>query len=197
MITPSEDMKARTIIETLHYHHRHIEGMLFALERQISIFEDGRCPDYEFIEQIIAVCIDYLSPYHRMTEEPLIEMLFNHRVVDEATIDRFEAEYAQVLAGARKVADVIEAVFHDAEIPRQGLSEIARAFLDTCRRHIKTEEQLLFPAAVANFRPGDWGAIDRAISTMTSTTSRRKLETAYRTLYEGIVAWDQVDRMEE
>lgn len=196
VITPSEDEKARRIIEMLHHQHRYIEGMLIAFERQVAIFDGGRPPDYELIEQIIAVCIDYLGAYHRATEEPLLKMLSSSRSFDGAAIDRVEAEYAEVLAGARKVAEAIEAVLLDAEIPRRALSEIAREFLAVCRRHIKTEEQLLFPAATATLGSGDWGAIDRAISAKAGTRSSQKSEADYRTLYEGLVAWDRVDRLE-
>lgn len=192
MIDPSENAKTRNIVEALRQQHTQIERMLVAFERQLAIFEDGGSADYELVERVIALCVDCLNPRHCAWKKSLLIALFNQQVVDGVTAETIGAEYERVVQGAHKIAAVIEAVFHDAEVGRQTVSRIAHDFIDACRRQIKTEDQVFFPAAVASLKPSDWDAIDDAISATAGRLSDERTGASRRAPYQKIVSWDEV-----
>lgn len=187
---PPMTAKALAIVEVLRQQHDKIERMLVAFERQLAIFEDGGSPDYELIAQIIAFCVGYLSPHHFAAEKPLLMALMGQHVIDGVEAEAFEREYEQVVEGAHKMGDAVEAVVREAEVPRRTLSGIARDFIDSCRRHMKTEEQFLFPAAIKSLRPEDWEALDKSLLA-TADVSRGLACLSQRAQYQTIVRWDE------
>jgi hemerythrin-like domain-containing protein len=190
MMSLPTSVKAMAIVEALQQQHGKIERMLIAFGRQLAIFEDGGSPDYELIVRIIAYCVACLHPHHRASEKPLVMALKGQRGIHGLDAEAFEKEYEQIAEGARKMGEAVEAVIREAEVPRQTFSQIARDFIDSCRRHMKTEEQLLFPAAINSLRPEDWETVDKAISTATGVACDAPYA-PQRAQYQTIVSWDE------
>lgn len=181
---------ALAIVEALQQQHGKIERMLAAFERQVAIFEAGGSPDYELTARILAFSVAYLSPQHLAAERPLLMALIDRHLIDGLETEALETQYDEIVEGAREASRAVEAVFRDAEVRRESLSQIARDFIDSCRRHMKTEEQLFFPTAIESLGPSDWEAIERAISTATGVSSDVHYESG-QAQYQALVRWDE------
>ncbi|GEM_PF-3787410 len=191
-VTTAGTASAQCLVEALRRQHANLETVLAAFERQVSRFEAGESPDYELAERLIGFCIDELNADHRVLEAPLLEALYHRRIIDGDTAAQYEAEYGEIVRAARGLAAAIQDVIHEAEIRRDTLVRMARAFLASCRRHIGIEEQRFFPAAIAALGNDDWRRIGRTALAVACDLP----DAAYRRRYERLVAWDQADRRE-
>ena len=59
----------------------------------------------------------------------------------------------------RRLADSVDRVLMEVEMPRDWLTEAGRRFVATFRRHMEREEATFFPAAADALTPQDWAEI--------------------------------------
>lgn len=193
MIDRSTREKARNIVNLLQYQHVKIERLLRTFERQLAKFEGSGPPDYGLMERTIALCVDCLDPHHRAVERPLLTALFEQNIVPGSSATTVDDEYVHVVESARRIATMIEAVFLDAELRREILSQIGHEFIDSCRHQMRLEEQTYFPAAIENLKATDWAAIDKVISTATKCVSDERNGATGQALHEKILSWDEIE----
>ena len=64
----------------------------------------------------------------------------------------------------RRVAQAVDGVLADREIPRQNVDNIIRDFIEKERRHVMMEDRDFFPAALKALKPQDWTEIALALT---------------------------------
>jgi hemerythrin-like domain-containing protein len=69
------------------------------------------------------------------------------------------AEHAEEASRLRRAAQSVERLLGDQDLLRQTVGEIVRDFIAHERQHMKTEEQIFFPAALDALQPTDWADI--------------------------------------
>ena len=71
-----------------------------------------------------------------------------------------QAEHREGAVRLRRVAQAIESVLNDEEIPHAGIDRIVRDFIDNERKHIRfRKEEVVFPAIVDTLQPRDWADV--------------------------------------
>jgi hemerythrin-like domain-containing protein len=147
------------IIDLLRQEHRNIEKLLLVLEQELSVFDRGERPDYEVIQAVIAYFQVYPGAYHHPQEDLVFRKLKERDPAAAAKIGDLAAEHRQGAEHLRRVAQAVESVVIDQEIPRHTVDHIIRDFIVYERRHIAMEERDFFPAAVEALHPQDWAEI--------------------------------------
>ena len=59
----------------------------------------------------------------------------------------------------RRVAQVIDNVLNDQDLLRESVDHIVREFIDSERKHIALEDEIVFPAILQTLKPADWADI--------------------------------------
>jgi hemerythrin-like domain-containing protein len=147
------------IIDLLRQEHRNIEKLLLVLEQELSVFDRGERPDYEVIWAVIAYFQVFPETYHHPQEDAVFEKLTARDSAAAAKIGDLAAEHRTGAGHLRKVAQVIENVLMEQEIPRHAVDAIIRDFIVFERGHIAMEERYFFPAAAGALQPQDWAEI--------------------------------------
>jgi hemerythrin-like domain-containing protein len=147
------------IIDLLRQEHRNIEKLLLALERELSVFDRGERPDYEVIWAVIAYFQVYPDTYHHPQEDIIFEKLKARDRAAAANIGDLAAEHRMGADRLRRVAQAVESVLMDREVPRHTVDDIIRDFIVHARRHIVMEERDFFPAADKALQAEDWAEI--------------------------------------
>ena len=181
-------------IVTLREEHMNMTKMLDAFERQLLVFDAAGSPDYDIIQGSVDYCLDYLDLYHHPREDLVFRKLQSRNPAAGTAIGNLEAEHKKLAELARRVKTMVQHVVGDVEVSRQSFDRLARKFLMSYQRHIKTEERLYFPAVVANLRSQDWAEIDNQLTTPDDPVFGRSTEKRFEALHRNIVAWDRPNR---
>jgi hemerythrin-like domain-containing protein len=147
------------IIDLLRQEHRNIEKLLLVLEQELSVFDRGERPDYEVIWAVIAYFQVYPDTYHHPQEDLIFEKLKARDRAAAANIGDLAAEHRMGANRLCRVAQAVESVLMDREVPRHTVDDIIRDFIVHARRHIAMEERDFFPAADKALQAEDWAEI--------------------------------------
>jgi hemerythrin-like domain-containing protein len=146
-------------IEVLRQEHRNIESLLRVLERELAVFERGDRPDYGVVLAVVDYFKDYPHSCHHPKEDLIFEKLKTRDPVATAAIGDLEAEHREGARRLYRLADVIAGVWDSRDFLWQSVDDMIRDFIDHERRHMATEEHVVFPAALTALHPEDWADI--------------------------------------
>lgn len=152
------------IIDFLRQEHRNIEKLLLVLEQELSLFTQGKRPDYEVIRAVISYFEVYPNAYHHPQEDMVFGKLKARDPIAAANVGDLAAEHKIGAERLRRVAHAVEAVLMDREVPRQAVDDAIRDFIVHERHHVEMEERIFFPAAVKTLRAEDWAEISSMLT---------------------------------
>jgi hemerythrin-like domain-containing protein len=179
------------IIELLSREHRNIETLLAVLERELEIFDRGGRPDYEVIRAIISYFELYPEVYHHPQEDLVFAKLKIRDPAAAAKIGNLAHEHQKGAERLRRVAQAVDSVLADREIPRQNVDNIVRDFIGHERRHIMMEDRDFFPAALKALEPQDWTEIASAFTSPKDPLFSEAAEETFDALRARILQLEQ------
>ena len=179
------------IIKILRQEHQNIKNLLRVMEEELSVFDRGERPDYEVLQAIIEFFKKYPASCHHPKEDIIYEK-FKVRDPDRAaSISDLQAEHREGAVRLRRVAQAIENVLNDEEVPREGVDRIVRDFIDNERKHIALEEEVVFPAIVDTLQPGDWADVALTLADRYGPPSAADFEEQFSTLRRNILELEE------
>lgn len=179
------------IIGILRQEHRNIEKLLCVMEEELTVFDQGGRPDYEVFGAIIEFFKKYPDSCHHPKED-IIYARFKARAPNRAaSIADLEAEHREGAVRLRRVAKAIDAVLNDQDLLRESVDRIVRDFIDSERKHIALEDQVIFPAIIETLRPDDWADIALKIADRYGPPSEADFEEQFSTLRRNIIELEE------
>src|SRR5215472_10604385 len=112
------------IIERLCQEHRNVEMLLSVLERELEIFDRGCRPDYEVIRAIVSYFELYPEVYHHPQEDLVFAKLKIRDSAAAAKVGNLALEHQRGAERLRRVAQAVDNVLADREIPRENVDKI-------------------------------------------------------------------------
>jgi hemerythrin-like domain-containing protein len=147
------------IVARLSQEHRNIEALLAVLERELEIFDRRGHPNYKIIRAIISYFELYPELYHHALEELVVAKLRRRDPLGAARVGDLTLEHQNGAERLRRVAQAIDSVLANREIPCQNVDRVVLDFIESERHHIMIEERDFFPAAIEALEPQDWAEI--------------------------------------
>jgi hemerythrin-like domain-containing protein len=184
-------LEAAMIIERLGREHRNIERLLGVLKRELEVFDRGSQPDYEVIRAIIGYFELYPELYHHPQEDLVFAKLKIRDPAAAAKVGDLALEHKNGAERLRRVAQAVDSVLADCEIPRQSVDDVVRDFIEQQRRHIMMEDRDFFPAALKALEPQDWREIASALTSHKDPLFSEAAEETFDTLRARIVQLEQ------
>jgi hemerythrin-like domain-containing protein len=179
------------IIEILRQEHENIENLLRVMDQELSVFDRGERPDYEVLSAIIEFFKRYPASCHHPKEDIIYEK-FKARDPDRAaSIADLEAEHREGEGRLRRVAQAIESVLNDQEVLREDVDRIVRDFIDSERKHIALENEVVFPAIVETLQGADWADIALTLADRYGPPSTADFEEQLNTFRRNILELDK------
>ncbi len=179
------------IIEILRQEHRNIEKLLQVMEQELTVFDRGEGPDYEVFGAIVEFFRNYPDSCHHPKEDIIYEKFRTRDPGRAASVGDLEAEHREGAVRLRRVAQAIESVLNDQELLRESVDRIVRDFIDSERRHITLEEEVVFPAIVDTLQPGDWADIALTLADRYGPPSEADFEEQFSTLRRDILELEE------
>ena len=179
------------IIEILRQEHRNIEKLLAVMEQELSVFDRGERPDYEVFGAILEFFKLYPDTCHHPKEDVIYERFKARDPARAASIADLEAEHREGAVRLRRVAQAIDSVLNDQELLRESVDRIVRDFIDSERKHIALEDEVVFPAIVDTLQPTDWAEIALKIADRYDPPSEADFEEQFSTVRRNILELEQ------
>jgi hemerythrin-like domain-containing protein len=184
------------MIEILREEHRNIEKLLRVLEQELNVFDRRERPDYEVMRAVIDYFQDYPDRCHHPKEDLLFARLQARDAEVAASIGDLGAEHEQGTERLYRLAQTLESILTDHDLPRDTFDRVVRDFIACERRHIDMEERRLFPAALETLRPEDWTAIDARLDDKGDPLFAAPVEAKFDALRRRILQWEQENEAE-
>lgn len=181
------------LIEVLRHEHRNMARLLAALERQIAMFAEDQAPDYDIIRGVADYFFDYPDRCHHPKEDAIFARLKETHPANVASIFDLADEHTRLRTRARQFHDTVAALLNEADIARSVVVEATRQFIAAERKHMTMEEQGFFPLADLLLTSDDWPVIERQLTQGSDPVFGGKVEAAFRTLSERLLAWERED----
>ena len=175
------------IIEILRQEHRNIEKLLRVMEQELNVFDRGERPDYDVVGAVIEFFEKYPDTCHHPKEDIVYEKFKARSPGRAASIANLQAEHREGAARLRRVAQAVANVLNDQDILRETIDRIIRDFIDSERKHIALEDDVVFPAIVETLRSEDWAEIALTIADRYGPPSDADFEEQFSTLRRNIL----------
>jgi hemerythrin-like domain-containing protein len=161
------------------------------MEQELTVFDRGERPDYEVFVAIVGFFKNYPDSCHHPKEDMIYEKFRTRDPGRAASVADLEAEHREGAVRLRRVARAIESVLNDQELLRESVDRIVRDFIDSERKHIALEEEVVFPAIVDTLQPGDWADIALTLADRYGPPSEADFEEQFSTLRRDILELEE------
>ena len=168
----------------LRLEHRNFVRVLDVLDAMTDRLERGDTIDGRLLDQVFRYFLGYPECCHHPKEDLVYERLRRRDPTTAARVGDLLADHQALgeqthaaAARARKATGGVD----------PGLVEVLRRFSEATRRHLRTEEEEIFPAMVRTLTREDWDEIDFTLFDQKDPVFDLRAETEFRALRRAIV----------
>ena len=169
------------LMDTLRREHLTISKLLDLIEREIS--GEGP-PEADLLHEILEYLVTYPDQYHHPKEDLIYQALCRHDEQLSAAIGDLEAEHEELAILTRELVEVVERARADRAHDPDGLTALARTFLDYYRQHIAKEERWFFPDAERMLEAREWAELEAKVTNATDPIFAPGTNSRLRTLVD-------------
>jgi hemerythrin-like domain-containing protein len=181
----------------LRQEHANMAVLLDALERQLARFDQTSAPDYKAIAGILDYFLSFPDLYHHPKEDLIYRQLCKRdKAGADAVGDLLSGHEDLALLTRRLARAMVDLILDGQEQQPVWFRSLARAFLDTNRRHMAAEEKHFFPLALRVLTAEDWAEIDARITDRADPLFGATVETRFESLHRTILGLDRSDQAE-
>lgn len=148
------------VLRQLRKEHADIARLLDVLDRQLAVFATGERPDYDLVRKVIDYFLDYPDAVHHPKEDLIYRRLAECDKTLAKAVGNLESEHEALAAKTRALGQVLGEILAEELIDRARVREMTEHFVSAYRRHMRFEEEQIFPAAEKCLSAEDWAAID-------------------------------------
>ena len=146
-----------------HDEHVNFVRLLDMIESELDRFHGGAMPNYELMLDVMYYMTHYPDVIHHRREDLAFERIRAREPGVAPVIDELVRQHDVLRRDGNALVANLDDIVNGAIRTRESVEEPARAYLQCFRRHMRTEEEELFPAAQRVLRPRDWDEISAAV----------------------------------
>ena len=177
-----------TVTDALREDHRNIAGLLRALERQIDNLARSSSADYDIIVGVADYFLQYPDRCHHPKEDLVVAKIREAHPEAAGRIDGIIDEHADLHERARLFRRIVGDLLGGAEVPGPAIVDAARDFIAAQYRHMREEEDLLFPTAERALTAAEWADIEDRFSRRADRVNGPWVEETFRSVRARLVA---------
>ena len=175
------------VLRALYDDHRDIAKLITALERQRAVLREDGPVKFD----VIALALRYFINYPDLVHHPLEDLVYQRLVERDpdtaAHVDDIEADHQAIDARTRRFMALMERQRTADSTWRTAVADQLHEFIAAYRRHLKIEEETLFPRAFAALSSADWSEIEAATDPQADPLFGDGVDRQYRELRDEIL----------
>jgi hemerythrin-like domain-containing protein len=169
-----------------HAEHTNFAWLLALMDAQIALFHDGGDPDYELMVDVMF----YLTHYADVRHHPKEDLAFARlKALDPKlakTVDELARQHKALEHAGSTLIHMLDDILDGSMATRERVEAAAREYVDTLRKHMRTEETEILPSAAKLMSAQDWQAIHAAIAQIDDPLFGHNPEQRYVALHRQI-----------
>jgi hemerythrin-like domain-containing protein len=180
--------EAPRIIQQLIRDHRNMARLLDVLQEELEQYRHTKQVDSEVLSRLI----DYILNFPDLRHHPREDLIFRHlKQKNPSNLQQMEnilTEHRELAALTRRLSAAVRNLWQDVEMPRSAFEALIKRYIETHRQHMREEEELYFPEALASLRPSDWAKIEtEAAPPGTDPLFGGRTDAEYQALHDRIL----------
>jgi hemerythrin-like domain-containing protein len=136
-----------TIIDHLETDHRNFASLLKILDRELASIAAIEEPDYPLMALVLDYLLTYPDQVHHPKEDLIYQMLLRKLPEIRDSLDDLEHEHMVLANLTRDFANTLRDVVAGEAVMREELLSAGRAFVDTYKNHMLSENVGVFKLA--------------------------------------------------
>lgn len=189
MTTPEAKISAASTLRMLHEEHERLAAILQGLRHLLRAAQSGAHPDPKVFRAMLLYIADYPERLHHPKEDQwLFAPLARHTGDYDEVIDELESQHAEGEAMVRELEHMaIRYEFGGAAL-LPPLRDMVERYADFYFRHMRLEEETLFPALTRFLTEEEWRDADRAFASNVDPLAGRDMGDSFDKLFSTIVS---------
>jgi len=177
-----------------HAEHVNFATLLALLEGQLDLFHENKSPDYDTMLDIMFYMTHYPDVLHHPKEDLAFARIKERAADAGPTVDELTGQHALLKQSGDALVHALDDIVNGSITSREHVEVSARAYVSNFRRHMQTEETMIFPLAAKLLRARDWSAIDAAIRHLDDPLFGKNGEERYAALRRQIAREARVSK---
>ena len=169
-----------------HAEHVNFSRLLTLLDNQLTLFHGGKRPDYELMLNIMFYMTHYSDVLHHPKEDLVFAKIRERDQTVAGTVDELAAQHELLQKNGKDLVRHLEEIVNDTISSRETVEAVARAYVDTLRKHMRVEESEILPLAHSLLTFQDWKAIHAAVEHIEDPLFGKHPESRYVALHRQI-----------
>jgi len=175
-----------SIFDQLRAEHANIAGVLKVLAQQIKLFDQGKHPDFQLMQDIVTYMSEYCDQVHHPKEDVVFDRLSQKDPQSRVVVNRLQSDHKKITSLTKSFADTLEEIVLESVMSREQVSNQAHDFLDTNANHMALEEAEIFPGLLHCFTQDDWQSVSSNITSQIDPLFGDNVEGKYKLLHAAI-----------
>jgi len=142
-------IKLSQVLAELREDHRNLRLLLNLLESESESVTVDDEPDFELLRDIMQYMTVYSDAVHHPKEDLVYGLIREHDAELATDLERVEPEHLQIAELGTTLRNDIEAIISGTAVTRDKLHSDLQGYVTLLRRHMRWEEDELFPKADA------------------------------------------------
>jgi len=149
------DAAASPMMATLYAEHRHMATMLKLLEKQLDLIESDGAVDAHVVYESMHYMTQYPDRFHHPREDVIFQRAAQLSAELADDVDAMQRDHDRMAISG---TDALQAIsqWRAGQCDAQSVVKTGRAYIADLFRHMKTEEQQVFPRIEATLTSDDW-----------------------------------------
>ncbi len=167
--------------------HRNIARLLVYMGESVQWIKEGNSEAHILL---LRNCVEYLKTYpeeiHHPKENAIFDQLGIRDGVSKSMVDRLLVEHQYLARKTKSLCEVVNAIECDQIVSHQKLVEVCADYVEHQFRHMRDEEDTVFPLIEQKLTVTDWKSIIRVMPAGEDPLFSKERKKYYDSLYSEI-----------
>jgi hemerythrin-like domain-containing protein len=169
-----------------HADHVAFSRLLDLLDREVIAFHEAGQPNYPLMFDILQYLHEYVDSSHHPREDVAFARLAQRKPGLELQVARRSQEHRIIAAAGERLVALLNEIMNGDLIARADVERAAATYLVYYRHHLRAEEELVIPQAVALLTPEDWSDVAAAGTQAADPLTAGGIDTRYSELRRAL-----------
>lgn len=170
-------------VDELRNEHREIRRILDVLARELDVLEASGEPDWDLLKDTMYYLTRYPDLFHHACEDLVFRRLHQQDPESRSFVRDLTSEHSMLRELGLDFLDLCEDVSSGVVVPKARLESRGRRYLVAQLRHMRKEEETVFPRIREKLTAEDWTDVQEGLERMGSMRSGAEIiRTQFRAL---------------
>ena len=157
------------VVDELLSEHRDIRKVLQVLSDQLDVMREPGDPDWELLKDAMYYLTQYPDLFHHACEDLVFRRLHQRDKECREFVRDLTREHGLLRELGLALLELCEDALEDRLVSKARLESLGRRYLAAQQRHMRKEEETVFPRIRRKLTVDDWDAVQRGLQHIQSS----------------------------